>query len=275
MKLFIVLAMVALSSGDKLDNTYLPPSHAQSSGGGNFLDTPNFGLRSSDSENFGPSNTNGQYNAYDNSQADVNGDVNNYNTFGRQERTQAAFERNAAILRQDNVNNGDSYSYAFETENGITAEENGVATNGVEAQGGFSYIGDDGVQYSIRYTADQNGFRPEGDHLPTPPPIPAEILKALEQNARDEAAGIYDDGSYSEGKYDNDFQPEGNYGNYNDGLNVNTINNIPKNDDDTVVTDSAAFTNPQNGVPEQDFQNPLVTGAKTYLPPRAGRRYRY
>lgn len=45
-----------------------------------------------------------------------------------------------------------------------------------------------------RYTADQNGFVPVGDHLPTPPPVPEEILKALEQNARDEAAGIYDDG---------------------------------------------------------------------------------
>ncbi|XP_045501971.1 cuticle protein 2-like [Colias croceus] len=270
MKLFIVLAVVALSSCDKLDNTYLPPSYAQSSGGANFLDTPNFGLRSSDSANFGPSN-NGQYNTYDNKQANINRDGNNYNAFGQQERTQAAFERNAAILRQENVNDGDSYSYAFETENGITAEENGVATNGVEAQGGFSYIGDDGVQYSIRYTADQNGFRPEGAHLPTPPPIPAEILKALEQNARDEAAGIYDDGSYTEGKYENDSQQV--YDNYNGGSNANTINNIPQNDD-TIVTDSAAFRT-QNGIPEQDFQNPQVTGAKTYLPPRAGGRYRY
>ncbi|KAL3276459.1 hypothetical protein HHI36_011840 [Cryptolaemus montrouzieri] len=35
-----------------------------------------------------------------------------------------------------------------------------------------------------------------GDHLPVAPPVPAEILKALEQNAADEARGIVDDGQY-------------------------------------------------------------------------------
>lgn len=36
----------------------------------------------------------------------------------------------------------------------------------------------------------------QGDHIPTAPPVPEEILKALEQNARDEAAGIFDDGMF-------------------------------------------------------------------------------
>ncbi|CAF4877245.1 unnamed protein product [Pieris macdunnoughi] len=243
MKLFIILTVAALSSGAKLDKTYLPPSSAQAAGG-DFLDTPNFGS----GDTFIP---NGQ-------------DVNRYNYEGnfeyRPERTQAAFERNAAILRQDNVNNGDSYSFAFETENGIAAEESGVATNGVEAQGGFSYIGDDGKQYSIRYTADQNGFQPQGDHLPTPPPIPEEILKALEQNARDEAAGIFDDGSYNEAKYESNNYKE-NYGNYENRYTVDPSN--AQTDDDSIITDSAAFRNPNYYQPSRI---PSVT--KAYLPPR-------
>lgn len=64
----------------------------------------------------------------------------------------------------------------------------------MQAQGGFSYTGDDGQVYSVSYTADEGGYQPKGDHLPTPPPIPEEILKSLEKNARDEAAGLIDDG---------------------------------------------------------------------------------
>jgi hypothetical protein len=47
-------------------------------------------------------------------------------------------------------------------------------------QGKYSYTGDDGVVYTVTYIADENGFRAEGDHLPTPPPIPVEIQRALE-----------------------------------------------------------------------------------------------
>ncbi|XP_045777590.1 LOW QUALITY PROTEIN: cuticle protein 3-like [Maniola jurtina] len=116
-------------------------------------------------------------------------------------RPQASFERTARILAYDSDVKEDSYRYNYETENGIKAEEQGREVDGIEAQGGYKYTGDDGQLYSITYTGGQDGFLPQGAHIPTAPPIPEAILKALEQNARDEAAGIIDDGSYNPGKY--------------------------------------------------------------------------
>lgn len=37
-------------------------------------------------------------------------------------------------------------------------------------QGSYSYTGPDGIVYTITYIADENGFRAEGAHIPTPPP---------------------------------------------------------------------------------------------------------
>lgn len=47
------------------------------------------------------------------------------------------------------------------------------------AQGSFSYTSPEGIPIQITYLADENGFQPQGDHLPTPPPIPPAIQKAL------------------------------------------------------------------------------------------------
>ncbi|CAH2089150.1 unnamed protein product [Euphydryas editha] len=121
------------------------------------------------------------------------------------------------VIKHHNDIGLDNYNYGFETNNGIKTSANGIAIDGVRAQGGFSYTGDDGKVYSVSYIADEAGFRPQGSHLPTPHPIPPEILKSLEQNAKDEAAGIFDDGSYDAKKYN----VEGDYtqiSEYNDRL---------------------------------------------------------
>ncbi|XP_045777827.1 collagen alpha-2(I) chain-like [Maniola jurtina] len=129
----------------------------------------------------------------------------------RPERPQAAADRNAEILKYVNENNGESYLYSYETSNGISAEESGVATNGVKAQGGFSYTGDDGQAYSLTYTADENGFQPQGEHLPTPHPIPEEILKSIEDNARAAAAGTQE-GAYRPEEYESEGPQQYNVG---------------------------------------------------------------
>ncbi|CAK1584180.1 unnamed protein product [Parnassius mnemosyne] len=123
----------------------------------------------------------------------------NFNTASQ--RPQAVVDRASNIVRFQNEVRPKSYNYAFETDNGIKAEENGVTNNGVEVQGGYSYTGDDGKLYKVTYTAGEGGYQPIGDHLPTSPPIPDEILKSLEQNAKEAAAGFVDDGSYDAAKY--------------------------------------------------------------------------
>lgn len=46
-------------------------------------------------------------------------------------------------------------------------------------KGSYSYNDVNGQPISLTYTADENGFRPVGAHLPTPPPVPLEILRSL------------------------------------------------------------------------------------------------
>ncbi|XP_063820951.1 uncharacterized protein LOC135071111 [Ostrinia nubilalis] len=77
------------------------------------------------------------------------------------------------------------YHYSYEGGDGTRASMKGQLKSfdddktGEAVQGSFSYIGKDGNDYSLTYTADENGYRPVGAHLPTPPPIPPAIARAL------------------------------------------------------------------------------------------------
>ncbi|XP_022119570.2 uncharacterized protein LOC110996282 [Pieris rapae] len=110
-------------------------------------------------------------------------------------------DRNAIITNQNNNLELEGYSYSFDTSNGMHTDVIGTAKDGIKLKGSFSYTGDDGKVYKMEYIADENGFQPSGAHLPTPPPIPKEIQKVIEQAYINKAAGIVDDGSYNEEKY--------------------------------------------------------------------------
>ncbi|XP_062542082.1 uncharacterized protein LOC134210072 [Armigeres subalbatus] len=85
------------------------------------------------------------------------------------------------------LNEDGSYYYKIVNDNNIEFSESGRVENvgtddeAMRATGYYEYIGDDGVLYRVDYVADENGFQPTGSHLPTPPPIPNEILQSLQQ----------------------------------------------------------------------------------------------
>ncbi|XP_029162570.1 larval cuticle protein 65Ag1-like isoform X3 [Nylanderia fulva] len=73
------------------------------------------------------------------------------------------------------------YNYNYNTDTGIQAQEEGHFNNvgsdqeNLEAQG--SYTDNKGNTFEVSYIANENGFQPEGAHLPTIPPL---IKKAFQ-----------------------------------------------------------------------------------------------
>ncbi|XP_017785774.1 PREDICTED: endocuticle structural glycoprotein SgAbd-2-like [Nicrophorus vespilloides] len=95
------------------------------------------------------------------------------------------------ILAQDSqVDFDGTFQHSYETGNGIRAQEQGVIKNAgnkdaetAEVQGSYQYTAPDGTPINLQYISNENGFQPQGAHLPvapTPPPIPSAILKALD-----------------------------------------------------------------------------------------------
>ncbi|EDW50786.1 pupal cuticle protein Edg-78E [Drosophila sechellia] len=70
-----------------------------------------------------------------------------------------------------------TYAYDIEQASGIQIKEEGLA--GHQARGSYSYISPEGIPVQVVYTADEYGFHPQSDLLPTPPPIPEEILRSI------------------------------------------------------------------------------------------------
>ncbi|KAJ8966156.1 hypothetical protein NQ317_001105 [Molorchus minor] len=93
-----------------------------------------------------------------------------------------------AIVKYDNeeVNSDGSYQWSLETANGIVAQEQGQLKNpgtdseALEVQGSYKYTAEDGTPIEVSYLANENGFQPQGAHLPTAPPVPPAIQRSLD-----------------------------------------------------------------------------------------------
>ena len=77
-------------------------------------------------------------------------------------------------------------NFSYVTGDGQQVQAQGYLKNlglkeaeGAAAQGSYSYTAPDGTPISVTWIADENGFRAEGAHLPTPPPIPEAIQRSL------------------------------------------------------------------------------------------------
>ncbi|CAG9770934.1 unnamed protein product [Ceutorhynchus assimilis] len=181
----LVAALIGLASCGRLDRQYVP-SNAQA------------GYQQGAQGGYQQGDQGGAPNQYQ------GGGASNY---------QRSPNADIPILKLDQQNEGDgNYQYAFETGNGIQAQQQGNAYEGAgtQSQGSYSYTSPEGEQIQISYQAGENGFIPQGSHIPTAPPVPEEIQKALEQNLADEARGIVDDGQYR-AEYDGEHQQQGGY----------------------------------------------------------------
>ncbi|XP_061396109.1 larval cuticle protein 2-like [Musca vetustissima] len=74
--------------------------------------------------------------------------------------------------------NDHGFQYAYDTTNNIHAAATGDEHG--DHRGDFSWISPEGEHIAVQYVADENGYQPSSAWLPTPPPIPEAILKALE-----------------------------------------------------------------------------------------------
>ncbi|XP_050078400.1 endocuticle structural glycoprotein SgAbd-1-like [Anopheles maculipalpis] len=101
-----------------------------------------------------------------------------------------------------------SYSYAYTTGDGQQQQAQGYLKNAgrkdLEAQsvqGSYSYTSPEGQLITVTYIADENGFRAEGAHLPTPPPIPEAIQKSLALIAQTQPVSAQFNAAYNQPRF--------------------------------------------------------------------------
>ena len=104
---------------------------------------------------------------------------------------QVSFQQNRNFVPitsyKNDVSHDGSYQFSFTTGDGQQQQQSGYLKNRGQpnseaqvVQGSYSYTSPEGKPITVTYIADELGFRAEGNHLPTPPPIPEAIQKSLQ-----------------------------------------------------------------------------------------------
>lgn len=117
------------------------------------------------------------------------------------------------VAYSNDVSHDGSYAYSYQSGDGTTSQQTGYLKNpgsrDLEAQtvqGSYSYTSPEGTPITVTYTADENGFRAQGAHLPVAPPIPDAILKSLDLTSRTQPGasanlGVYTQQGYNRQQY--------------------------------------------------------------------------
>ncbi|XP_034480824.1 endocuticle structural protein SgAbd-6-like [Drosophila innubila] len=76
------------------------------------------------------------------------------------------------IVEQSADVQANGYKLSLETSDGTKRSEDATVKNpgtddeALSVKGLYSYVGNDGVTYTVNFIADENGYQPQGAHLP-------------------------------------------------------------------------------------------------------------
>ncbi|EDW74222.1 uncharacterized protein Dwil_GK21497 [Drosophila willistoni] len=85
---------------------------------------------------------------------------------------------NDEVLKSVNEVNPDGFRIESALSDGSAQEATGDVHGNIH--GSFEWVSKEGEHIRVQYVADENGYQPQSDILPTPPPIPAAIARAIE-----------------------------------------------------------------------------------------------
>eukprot|EP00099_Drosophila_melanogaster_P029401 NP_788468.1 Lcp65Ae [Drosophila melanogaster] len=83
-----------------------------------------------------------------------------------------ALANEAQIINLESDVGPENFQWSFETSDGQAANAKGQLKypntdhESLAVQGSFRFVADDGQTYEVNYIADENGFQPQGAHLP-------------------------------------------------------------------------------------------------------------